>query len=101
MVFVYKCLEVADFFVMFSCWDFIQPMRYGVCNMHVGCGGWFVVGGSFDASSYVISLPKIPMSALIICIVMLRLVHRIWWTMAEISSLSGGCVGMRGGRCDC
>lgn len=38
MVFVYVCLEVADIFVMFTCWDFIEPIRYGVCDVYVKCG---------------------------------------------------------------
>ena len=41
------------------------------------------------ASWYAISLPKIPVCALTFCIVMLCLVHRIWWTIVEMSSLSG------------
>ena len=76
MVFVYVCLEVVDFSVMFTCLDFVKPIRYGV-----GVGLLRVVP-SF-ASWYVISFPEIPMCALTFCIVMLYLVHRIWWTMAE------------------
>ena len=41
------------------------------------------------ASCSTISLPEIPVCALTFCIVMLGLVHRIWWTMAKISSLLG------------
>ena len=41
------------------------------------------------ASWFAISLPEIPVCALTYCIVMLCLVHRIWWTMVKISSLSG------------
>lgn len=26
----YVCLEVADFSVMFACWDFVEPIRYVV-----------------------------------------------------------------------
>ena len=44
VVFVYVCLEVADFSVMFAYWDSIEPIRYGVWC--VGVGGWFVVVGS-------------------------------------------------------
>ncbi len=47
MVFVYVCLEVTKFFAMFACWDFVEPIRHGVCDVHVGCGDWFVAGGSF------------------------------------------------------
>ena len=38
------------------------------------------------ASWYAISLSKVPLFALTFCIVMLCLVHRIWCTMAKISS---------------
>ena len=39
MVFVYVCLEVVDFSVMFACWDSVEPTRYGLCDVYVGCGG--------------------------------------------------------------
>ena len=49
--YVYVCLEVAYFSVMFACWNSIEPIRYGVCNVYVGCGSWFVAGGSFICRS--------------------------------------------------
>ena len=43
-VFVYVCLEVVDFSVMFTCWDSVEPIRYGVCNVYEAwglvCCGW-------------------------------------------------------------
>ena len=47
MVFLYVCLEVVDFSMAFACWDFVEPIRYGVCNVYVGvwglvCCGWFL-----------------------------------------------------------
>lgn len=33
--------------MMFACWNSIEQIRYGGCNVNVGCGSWFVVGGSF------------------------------------------------------
>ena len=39
VAFVDVCLEVADFSMMFACWDFIEPIRYGVCDVYVGFGG--------------------------------------------------------------
>ena len=47
MVFVYVCLEVVDFTMMFACWDFVDPIRYGVCDVYVGCGGCCVAGDPF------------------------------------------------------
>ena len=76
-VFVYVCLEVADFSVMFAYWNSIEPIRYGVCNVYVGCGDWFVAGESFVASWYEISLHEIPMCALTFCIVMLCLFNLV------------------------
>ena len=35
---VFVCLEVVDFSMMFTCWDFVEPIRYGVCDVYVGCG---------------------------------------------------------------
>ena len=35
------------------------------------------------ANWYVISFPEVRICALTFCIVMLYLVHRIWWTMLE------------------
>ena len=75
MVFVYVCLEVADFFVMFTCCDFIEPIRYGVCDVYVGVGLLRVV--PLFVSWFAISLPEIPVCTLTLCIVMLCLVHRI------------------------
>ena len=46
VAFVYVCLEVVEFSVMFACWDSIEPKMYGVCDVYVGCGAWFVAGGS-------------------------------------------------------
>ena len=55
-----------------------------------GVSGWVLlwVVPSF-ASWLAISLPKIQMHTLTNCIVILCLGHRIWWTMAKISSLLG------------
>ena len=43
---VFVCLEVVVFSMMFACWDFVEPIRYGVCDVYVGCGlvycGWFL-----------------------------------------------------------
>ena len=47
LVFVYVCLEIADFSMMFVCWDSVEPIKYGVGDMYVGCGKWFVACGSF------------------------------------------------------
>ena len=32
---------------MFFYWDFVEPIRYGVRDVYVGYGGWFIMGGSF------------------------------------------------------
>jgi hypothetical protein len=77
VVFVYVCLEVVDFSMMFACWDSIEPIRYGVCDVYVGCGDWFATCESFVASWCEISLPEIPMCALTFCIVMLCLVNLV------------------------
>ena len=47
--FVYVCLEIANISMMFTCCDSVEPIRYTVCDVYVGCRvwGWFVVGGSF------------------------------------------------------
>ena len=65
MVFVIYVLEVVDFSVMFACWDSIDPIRFGVCDVYVGCGGWFVAVVPWFASWSAILLPKIPLCALI------------------------------------
>ena len=58
VVFIYVCLEDADVFVMFACWDFVEPIRYGVCDVGVGVGvGLLQVVPSF-ASWSTISLSK-------------------------------------------
>lgn len=62
-------------------------MVCATCEWGVGVGLLQVVP-SF-ASLYMNSLPKNLMCALAFCIVMLCLIHGIWWTMVEISSLSG------------
>ena len=89
VTFVYVCLEVVGFFVMFPCWDFVEPIRYGVCDVYVGWGSvccqWFL----HFASCYAISLPEILMCALTSCIVMLCLVQRVWWILVEINNLLG------------
>ena len=41
-----------------------------MCDVYVGCGGWFVANGSFVSSWSKISLPEISMCALNFCIVM-------------------------------
>ena len=41
------------------------------------------------ASWYAISLLEFPMCFLTFCIVIVYLVHRIWWTTVEISCLLG------------
>ena len=41
VVFVYVYMEVADFSVMFICWDSVEPVSYGVCDVYVRCEGWF------------------------------------------------------------
>jgi hypothetical protein len=46
VVFTYVCLEVVDFSTMFACGGSVKLIRYGVCNVYVGCGGWFVASGS-------------------------------------------------------
>ena len=56
LVFVYVCVEFADFSVMFTSWDPAEPIRYGVCNVYVGVGGWFVAGGSFITSLYFVNM---------------------------------------------
>ena len=43
VVFLYVCLEVVDFFMVFACWDSVEPIRYGVCNVYVGVGLLWVV----------------------------------------------------------
>ena len=53
------------------------------------------------ASWYAISLFEILMCALTFNIVMWRLVRRIWWTIAQISSLSGWLCWDRVGGRDC
>lgn len=47
VVFVYVCLEVVDFSMMFFYWDFVEPIRYGVRDVYAGFWGWFIMGGSF------------------------------------------------------
>ena len=47
VAFICVCLEVADFSLVFSCHDTVQPIRYGVCYMYVGCRDGFNVGDSF------------------------------------------------------
>ena len=47
MLFAYVCLEVVNFVVIFACWGFVEPTRYGDFSVYVGCGGWFVAGSSF------------------------------------------------------
>ena len=47
VVFVYVCLKVVDFSMMFACWDSVVPIRYGVCNLYVGCRDWIIAGGTF------------------------------------------------------
>ena len=77
MVFVYVCLDVADFSVMYTSWDSVEPIRYGVCNVFGGVGaGLLQVVPSF-ASWFEISLLEIPVCALTFCVVMLCLVQRI------------------------
>ena len=50
---------------------------------------------------YVISLPEIPMCSVTFCIVVLSLLHRIWWTMVDTSSFfCNDYPGMRGGKRD-
>ena len=88
VIFVYVCLEVANFFMMFTCRDYVQPVRYGVCNVYVGCEGWFVQVVPSFASWSLILLSKIPMYIVTFCIIMLCLVCRNWCTMAEINNLS-------------
>ena len=67
MMFVYVCLEVVDFFIMFVCWDSVEPIWYYVCDVYAGCGGWLVAGDSF-ASWSAISLLAIKICALIFSI---------------------------------
>ena len=31
----------------FACWDSLEPISYGMCDVYMGCGVWFVVGDSF------------------------------------------------------
>ena len=38
VVFVCVCLKVADFFMMFACWDSVEPIRCDVGDVYVGCG---------------------------------------------------------------
>ena len=45
VVFVY--LELADFTTMIACRDFIEPLRYDVCDVYEGCIGCFVASGHF------------------------------------------------------
>ena len=28
------------------CWNAVEPIRYGVCDVHVACRGWFVASDS-------------------------------------------------------
>ena len=77
VVFVYVCLEVANFSTMFTCGDSIEPIRYGCVMCMWGMGvGLLQVVPSFAIWS-VILLSKILSCALTFCIVMLCLVHRI------------------------
>ena len=62
-----------------------MPTMYGVCDMH---GVWSVGIGLLQvvplfASWSSILLPEILMHALTFCIVMLCLMHKIWWTMVS------------------
>lgn len=38
MAFIYVCLEVADLSLMFTCWDAIELVWYGLCYVYVGVG---------------------------------------------------------------
>ena len=40
--FVYVCLEIANISMMSTCWDSVEPVRYIVCDVYVGCGVWGV-----------------------------------------------------------
>ena len=42
MAFIYVCLEVIDFSLVFAYWDFVEPIRYRVCFMDVGCRARFI-----------------------------------------------------------
>ena len=39
-------LGVVDIFMMFTSWDSLEPIRYGMRNLYVGCRGLFVASGS-------------------------------------------------------
>ena len=45
---IYLCTfgSCVDFSTMVACGDYAKPIRYGVCNVYVGRGGWFVACGS-------------------------------------------------------
>ena len=48
VAFVYVCLKVMAFPLVFASQDSIEPIRYGVClYMYVGCRDEFVADGSF------------------------------------------------------
>jgi hypothetical protein len=62
---------------MFTCWDFIEPIRYGVCDVHVECGVGLLRVIPLFISWFAISLLEIPVCTLTLCIAMLCLVHII------------------------
>ena len=43
VTFIYVCLEVTNFTLVFACHDYVEPIMYGVCYMNN-----FIAGGSFD-----------------------------------------------------
>lgn len=47
VAFIYVCFEVVDFTLVFTSWDSVEPIRYDVCYVDVGCWDGFIVGGSF------------------------------------------------------
>ena len=78
MVFVYVCLEVVDFSVMFASHNFIELLRYGVRDVYVMlwgliCCRWFL----HLLVWFAIALSKYVICSLTFCIVILCLVQRI------------------------
>ena len=69
--------------------DSSEAIWYGVCDVTVSVGTNFLRVAPSIASWSAILLPEIPTCPLTFCIVLLFLIHRIWWTMPEICSVLG------------
>ena len=70
-------------------WDFLELIRYGVCNVYVGCGGWFVASGPLVCylDYNIIAQDSDVCSDFLYCYLVFG--HIIWWAMVEINSLLG------------